>query len=50
MGWQEAADLNRTAYERTVSEKIVTYDCCPRDARAQEVKTSDSQRRIKNNI
>jgi isocitrate dehydrogenase len=41
MGWQEAADLIVRGYERTVSQKIVTYDFARLMLGAQEVKTSE---------
>jgi isocitrate dehydrogenase len=41
LGWQEAADLIVRGYERTVSQKIVTYDFARLMLGAQEVKTSE---------
>lgn len=41
IGWQEAADLVTRAYEKTLDEKIVTYDFARQMAGAVEVKTSE---------
>ncbi len=41
IGWQEAADLITTAYEKTLDEKIVTYDFARQMTGAIEVKTSE---------
>ncbi len=41
MGWREAADMIVTAYEKTVSQKIVTYDFARQMEGAREVKTSE---------
>jgi len=41
IGWQEAADLVTSAYEKTLDEKIVTYDFARQMAGAIEVKTSE---------
>lgn len=41
IGWQEAADLITRAYEKTLDEKIVTYDFARQMAGAVEVKTSE---------
>ncbi|MCO6439535.1 MAG: isocitrate dehydrogenase (NADP(+)) [Nitrococcus mobilis] len=40
LGWHEAADLIRAAYQRVVSAKIVTYDFARQIEGATEVKTS----------
>lgn len=41
LGWQEAADLVTKAYEKTLDEKIVTYDFARQMQGAMEVKTSE---------
>jgi isocitrate dehydrogenase len=41
MGWDEAADLITRAYERTIDQKIVTYDFARQMDGAKEVKTSE---------
>jgi len=41
IGWREAADLIRQAYEKTVSQKVVTYDFARQMEGATEVKTSE---------
>ncbi|MCG3208484.1 MAG: Isocitrate dehydrogenase [NADP] [Anaerolineae bacterium] len=41
IGWREAADLIRNAFEKTVTEKIVTYDFARQMEGATEVKTSE---------
>ncbi len=41
MGWTEAADLIISALERTIAQKIVTYDFARLMQGAQEVKTSE---------
>ncbi len=40
MGWTEAADLIREAIERTIRDKIVTYDLARQMRRAKEVRCS----------
>ena len=40
IGWQEAADAVQRAYERTVAQKVVTYDFARQMEGAKEVKTS----------
>ncbi|HKJ95946.1 MAG TPA: isocitrate/isopropylmalate family dehydrogenase, partial [Gammaproteobacteria bacterium] len=40
IGWQEAADLIRAAYQKVVTSKIVTYDFARNLEGATEVKTS----------
>ena len=40
MGWTEAADLIREAVERTIRDKIVTYDLARQMRRAKEVRCS----------
>lgn len=41
MGWDEAANLITRAYERTIDQKIVTYDFARQMDGAREVKTSE---------
>lgn len=41
IGWNEAADLITTAYEKTLDQKIVTYDFARQMEGAREVKTSE---------
>ena len=41
MGWEEAAALITTAYEKTLDQKIVTYDFARQMDGAKEVKTSE---------
>jgi isocitrate dehydrogenase len=41
MGWTEAADLITRAYEKTVGQKVVTYDFARQMEGATEVSTSD---------
>ena len=41
IGWREAAQLIHKAYEKTVSQKIVTYDFARQMEGATEVKTSE---------
>ncbi|MCC6616702.1 MAG: isocitrate dehydrogenase (NADP(+)) [Anaerolineae bacterium] len=41
IGWQEAADLITSAYERTLDQKIVTYDFARQMDGAVEVRTSE---------
>ncbi len=41
IGWQEAADLITTAYEKTLDQKVVTYDFARQMDGAKEVKTSE---------
>jgi isocitrate dehydrogenase len=40
IGWQEAADAVQRAYEKTVAQKVVTYDFARQMEGAKEVKTS----------
>lgn len=40
IGWKEAAELITTAYEKTLDQKIVTYDFARQMVGAQEVPTS----------
>jgi isocitrate dehydrogenase len=41
IGWQEAADLVTTGFEKTLDQKIVTYDFARQMDGAKEVKTSE---------
>jgi isocitrate dehydrogenase len=41
MGWTEAADLVLAAMDRTIAEKVVTYDFARLMDGATEVKTSE---------
>ncbi|MBA3870192.1 MAG: isocitrate dehydrogenase (NADP(+)) [Anaerolineae bacterium] len=41
IGWQEAADMVTTAYEKTLDQKVVTYDFARQMDGAKEVKTSE---------
>jgi isocitrate dehydrogenase len=41
IGWQEAADLVTTGFEKTLDQKIVTYDFARQMEGAKEVKTSE---------
>ncbi len=41
IGWREAADLIRKAFEKTVIDKVVTYDFARQMEGATEVKTSE---------
>jgi isocitrate dehydrogenase len=41
IGWREAADLVVRAYEKTVAQKVVTYDFARQMEDAREVKTSE---------
>src|SRR5690606_30960253 len=42
IGWQEVADIITAAYEKTVGQKVVTYDFARIMDDATEVKTSES--------
>ena len=50
IGWREAAELIRTAYEKTVSQKVVTYDFARQMDGATEVKTSEFATALINNL
>ena len=41
MGWQEAADMIVKAIEKTISQKVVTYDFARQMEGAKEVKCSE---------
>jgi isocitrate dehydrogenase len=46
LGWMEAAELIRRGLERTIGEKLVTYDLARQMAGAKEVKCSEFGRAI----
>ena len=46
LNWQEAADLIYTALQRTIADKIVTYDLARQMAQAQEVSCSQFGRSL----
>jgi isocitrate dehydrogenase len=50
MGWNEAAKMVQDAYEKTVAQKIVTYDFARLMAGATEVKTSEFANAVINNL
>jgi isocitrate dehydrogenase len=50
IGWQEAADLVTTAYEKTLDQKVVTYDFARQMDGATEVKTSEFATAVINNM
>jgi isocitrate dehydrogenase len=50
IGWREAAELIRQAYEKTVSQKIVTYDFARQMEGAIEVKTSEFANAVIENL
>ncbi len=50
LGWWEAADLISRAYERTLAEKIVTYDFARQMEGATEVSTSAFATAVINNM
>jgi isocitrate dehydrogenase len=50
IGWQEAADLITTGYEKTLDEKVVTYDFARQMQGAVEVKTSEFANAIIRNM
>jgi isocitrate dehydrogenase len=50
IGWQEAGDLITRAYEKTLDQKIVTYDFARQMEGAKEVKTSEFATAIINNM
>ena len=41
MGWNEAAELIRQAIQRTIGDRIVTYDLARQMRGAKEVKCSE---------
>ncbi|MEQ8673092.1 MAG: isocitrate dehydrogenase (NADP(+)) [Aggregatilineales bacterium] len=50
IGWFEAGDLITSAYEKTLAEKVVTYDFARQMEGATEVKTSEFATRIIENM
>jgi isocitrate dehydrogenase len=50
MNWNEAAELVTKAYERTISQRVVTYDFARLMNDAKEVKTSEFATAIINNM
>ncbi|GAB4309470.1 MAG: hypothetical protein Kow00117_02850 [Phototrophicales bacterium] len=50
LGWFEAADLITKAYEKTLDERVVTYDFARQMEGAKEVKTSEFATRIIENM
>ncbi len=50
IGWREAAELIRRAFEKTVSQKVVTYDFARQMEGATEVKTSEFASAIIQNL
>jgi isocitrate dehydrogenase len=50
IGWREAAEMIRAAYEKTVSQKVVTYDFARQMDGATEVKTSEFATALINNL
>ncbi len=50
LGWFDAADLITKAYEKTIEEKVVTYDFARQMEGATEVKTSEFATRIIENM
>ncbi len=50
MGWTEAVDLIETAFEKTLADKVVTYDFARSLEGAKEVKCSEFAQAIVNNM
>jgi len=50
MGWFEAARLIEEAYQKTISQKVVTYDFARQMEGATEVKTSEFATHIIQNM
>lgn len=50
IGWQEAAQLIHAAYEKTIGQKIVTYDFARQMEGAKEVKTSEFASAVISNL
>jgi isocitrate dehydrogenase len=50
LGWNEAGDLITTAYEKTLDQKVVTYDFARQMEGATEVMTSEFATRIIENM
>ena len=50
IGWRQPADMIVQAYERTVAQKIVTYDFARQMDDARQVKTSEFASALINNL
>lgn len=50
IGWREAAERIRSAYEKTITHKVVTYDFARQMEGATEVKTSEFASALINNL
>ena len=50
IGWVEAAEMIRNAYEKTIEQKIVTYDFARQTEGAKEVKTSEFASAVISNL
>lgn len=50
IGWKEAAEMIRNAYEKTIEQKIVTYDFARQTEGAKEVKTSEFASAVISNL
>ncbi|MDX2162781.1 MAG: isocitrate dehydrogenase (NADP(+)) [bacterium] len=50
IGWKEAGDLITKAYERTLDQKVVTYDFARQMEGAREVKTSEFATQVIGNM
>ena len=50
IGWREAADMIVRAYEKTVAQKVVTYDFARQMEGAKEVKTSEFASAVISNL
>jgi isocitrate dehydrogenase len=50
IGWQEAADMITKAFEKTITDKVVTYDFARQMEGAKEVPTSEFATAIINNM
>ena len=50
LGWWEVAELITKAYEKTIAQKVVTYDFARQTEGAKEVKTSEFATAIINNM
>jgi isocitrate dehydrogenase len=50
MGWREAAELITVALEKTISQKIVTYDLARQMKGAKEARTSEFASAIIRNL
>jgi isocitrate dehydrogenase len=50
IGWREASKLIHAAFEKTISQKVVTYDFARQMDGAKEVKTSEFATAVINNL